>query len=111
MIFVVAMMKDVFNVEFLRLPSVSAIMYAGALLTILYVYAWIFSVFTEAHTDAVRLGLSRLISALRGLVNSLVHTKVVQAANAAAARRANHQALPAPLAANGIVEAGTDRPH
>jgi peptidoglycan/LPS O-acetylase OafA/YrhL len=111
MIFVAAIMKDVFNVEFLRLPSVSAIIYAGALLTILYVYAWIFSVFTEAHTDAVRLGLSRLISALRGLVNSLVHTKVVQAANAVAASRANHQALPAPLAANGIVEAGTDRPH
>src|SRR5262249_47994123 len=111
MIFVTAMMKDVFNVEFLRLPSVSAIMYAGALLTILYVYAWIFSVFTEAHTDAVRLGVSRLISALRGLVNSLVHTKVVQAANAVAAWRTNHQALPPPLAANGIVEVGTDRPH
>jgi peptidoglycan/LPS O-acetylase OafA/YrhL len=78
MMFAAAMMKDVFDVGFSRQPSVAALVYAGALLTILYGYAWIFATFTEAHTDAVRSRLSLIVSALRYRANSLAHAKVFE---------------------------------
>jgi peptidoglycan/LPS O-acetylase OafA/YrhL len=64
MVFVVAVMKDVLDVEFLRQPGVGTLIYAAALLAILYVYAWVFAAFTEAHTDVVRSRLSWVIPAL-----------------------------------------------
>ena len=75
LIFFAAMMKDVFNIGFLQQPSMTAIIYAGALVAIIYGYAWIFAVFTEARTDAVRSRLSLVVSALHHRVNSLVHTR------------------------------------
>jgi peptidoglycan/LPS O-acetylase OafA/YrhL len=95
LIFVAAMMKDVFNVGFLRQPSVTAIVYASALVAILYGYAWIFAVFTEARTDAVRSRLSLVVSALHHRANSFVHTKAFEGVNAMAAVPENDDRPPA----------------
>jgi peptidoglycan/LPS O-acetylase OafA/YrhL len=70
LVFVAAMMKDVFHIGFLRQPSVGTLAYAMALLLILYGYAWIFAAVTEAHTDAIRSRLSLLTAALRYRANA-----------------------------------------
>ena len=64
MVFVVAVMKDVLDVEFLRQPNVGALIYAASLLAILYGYAWVFAAFTEARTNVVRSRLSQVVPAL-----------------------------------------------
>jgi len=64
MVFLAAFMKDVLDIGFVRQPTVATMIYAGALLTILYAYAWAFASFTEAHTSAVRSRLSKWIPAL-----------------------------------------------
>ena len=73
MVFIAAFLKDAFNVEFLREPSVTTMIYLGILLLLLYGYAWIFAVFTEAHTDRIRSRLSHVVSACRQQANFLGH--------------------------------------
>ena len=73
-VFVAAMMKDVFDIGFPRQASVGALVYATALLMAIYGYAWIFAALTEAHTDAIRSRLSLVASALRYRANSMVHS-------------------------------------
>ena len=64
MVFLAAFMKDVLDIGFVRQPTAATMIYASALLAILYAYAWIFAAFTEAHTNAVRSRLSQWIPAL-----------------------------------------------
>jgi peptidoglycan/LPS O-acetylase OafA/YrhL len=75
MVFVAAMMKDVFNIGFPRPASVGALVYAAAFLMAIYGYAWIFAALTEAHTDAIRSRLSLVVSALRYRANSIRSVK------------------------------------
>jgi peptidoglycan/LPS O-acetylase OafA/YrhL len=75
MVFVAAMMKDVFDIGFPRQASGGALVYAAALLVAIYGYAWIFAALTEAHTNAIRSRLSLVVSALRYRANSMAHTK------------------------------------
>jgi peptidoglycan/LPS O-acetylase OafA/YrhL len=77
MVFVAVFLKEVFGIGFLRPPGLAAVIYAGALLAILYAYAWVFAAFTEAHTNAVRLRLSRTVL-LRYWLRSAVHGKIVE---------------------------------
>ena len=76
MVFIAAFLKDAFNVEFLREPSVTTMIYLGILLLLLYGYAWIFAAFTEAHTDRIRSRLSHVVSACRQQANFLGHHMV-----------------------------------
>jgi len=73
MVFAAALLKEVFGIRFLRPPGVTGLIYAGALLMVLYVYAWVFAVLTEAHTSTVRARLSVTIPALREWARSLAH--------------------------------------
>ena len=63
-VFAAAFMKDVLDIGFERQPTAATIIYALALLVILYGYAWLFAALTEVHTDAVRSRLSLAISNL-----------------------------------------------
>jgi peptidoglycan/LPS O-acetylase OafA/YrhL len=72
-VFLAAFMKDVLDIGFERPPSVATMIYAGALLAMLYGYAWIFAACTEAHTSAVRSRLTLAVPALLRRVNSVVH--------------------------------------
>jgi peptidoglycan/LPS O-acetylase OafA/YrhL len=73
MVFAAALLKEVFGTSFLRPPGVTGLIYGGALLMVLYVYAWFFAVLTEAHTSTVRARLSVAIPALREWARSLAH--------------------------------------
>jgi peptidoglycan/LPS O-acetylase OafA/YrhL len=64
MVFIAAFMKAVLDIGFLRRPNLATMIYVGALLAMLYGYAWIFAAFTEAHTNAVRSRLSLAIPRL-----------------------------------------------
>jgi peptidoglycan/LPS O-acetylase OafA/YrhL len=78
MVFVAAFMKDVLDIGFDRQPTVTALTYVGALLLIIYGYAWIFAAFTETHTNAVRSRLSLLTSNLLCRANSLIGKQVLE---------------------------------
>jgi peptidoglycan/LPS O-acetylase OafA/YrhL len=65
MVFVAAFLKEFFDIEFSRQPTTDVIIYIGALVTILYGYAWLFAYLTEAHTDAFRSRLRLEILGLR----------------------------------------------
>jgi peptidoglycan/LPS O-acetylase OafA/YrhL len=71
MVFIAALLKEAFNIGFLREPSVTTMIYLGTLLLLIYGYAWIFAAFTEAHTDSVRSRLSHMVSASRQQANLL----------------------------------------
>jgi len=75
MVFVAVFMKEVLGIAFLQPPGIAAVIYAGALLALLYAYAWIFAAFTEAYTNAVRSRLSQTIPALRYPVKFLVQPR------------------------------------
>ena len=77
MVFVAVVMKEVFDIGFVR-PTGTPMIYIGALLVLLYGYACIFAAFTEAYTDTVRSRLSLIISNLRHHANYLVHRKVFE---------------------------------
>jgi peptidoglycan/LPS O-acetylase OafA/YrhL len=79
MVFMAAFMNAVFGIGYLRQPNLTTIVYGGALLTMVYGYAWIFAGFTEAHTNAVRSRLSRAIPALLYWTKSLGPQKRLQA--------------------------------
>ena len=76
MVFVAAFMKSVLDIGFGRQPTVAAMIYAGALLVILYGYAWIFAAFTEVHTNAVRSRLSVVIPAVLYRMAFLIHRQI-----------------------------------
>jgi hypothetical protein len=78
-VFIAAFMNAVFGIGYLRQPNLTTIVYGGALLTMVYGYAWIFAGFTEAHTNAVRSRLSRAIPALLYWTKSLGPQKGLQA--------------------------------
>jgi peptidoglycan/LPS O-acetylase OafA/YrhL len=78
MVFISVFMKEVFGTAFLRPPGLAAVLYAGALLLVLYGYAWAFAAFTEAHTNAVRARLSQAIPSLRYWARSLAHGKIFE---------------------------------
>jgi hypothetical protein len=69
MVFIAAVLKEAFNIGFLRERSVTTIIYLGILLLLLYGYAWIFAAFTEAQTDRIRSRLSHAVSACRQQAN------------------------------------------
>jgi peptidoglycan/LPS O-acetylase OafA/YrhL len=77
MVFVAVVAKEVFDIGFVR-PTGTPMIYIGALLVLLYGYAWIFAAFTEAYTDTVRSRLSLIISNLRHHANYLVHRRVFE---------------------------------
>jgi hypothetical protein len=76
MVFVAAFMKSVLDIGFGRQPTVAAMIYAGALLAILYGYAWIFAAFTEVHASAVRSRLSVVIPAVLYRTSFLIHRQI-----------------------------------
>jgi peptidoglycan/LPS O-acetylase OafA/YrhL len=76
MVFVAAFMKSVLDIGFGRQPTVAAMIYAGALLVILYGYAWIVAAFTEVHTNAVRSRLSTVIPAVLYRTAFLIHRQI-----------------------------------
>ena len=76
MVFVAAFMKSVLDIGFGRQPTVAAMIYAGALLVILYGYAWIFAALTEVHTNAVRSRLSAVIPAVFYRTAFLIHRQI-----------------------------------
>jgi len=73
MVLVAAVLKDVFDIGFSRQQSAATLVYAGTLVAIIYGYAWLFAVFTEAHTNVVRSHLKLVISALLHHNNILAH--------------------------------------
>jgi peptidoglycan/LPS O-acetylase OafA/YrhL len=103
MVFMAAVLKEVFDIGFGQQSTGTSIVYLGTLLVIIYGYAWIFAVFTEAYTDAARSRLSLVISTLRHHANFVVHMKVFEQANAVASR-ANDSVPRAALAVNESME-------
>ena len=78
MVFIAAFIKDVLDVGFGRQSIVTATIYAGALLAILYGYAWIFAAFTEVHTNAVRSRVSLLVPALLYRASFLIRRQIYE---------------------------------
>jgi peptidoglycan/LPS O-acetylase OafA/YrhL len=78
MVFIAAFIKDVVDVGFGRQSIVTATIYAGALLAILYGYAWIFAAFTEVHTNAVRSRVSLLVPALLYRASFLIRRQIYE---------------------------------
>jgi hypothetical protein len=113
MVFAAAVLKEKFDIGFLLQPTgtVNAIIYLGALLMILYGYAWIFAAFTESYTDAVRSHLGLVISTLRQQVNFVINKKVFEQANAVAAVLANDSVPRTALAINQSMEASGSGPN
>ena len=75
MVFAAAVLKEIFDIGFWLQPTgtAKAMIYLGALLVLLYGYAWIFAAFTEAYTDAVRSRLSLVIATLRNHAKLLIY--------------------------------------
>jgi peptidoglycan/LPS O-acetylase OafA/YrhL len=59
LLFSVALLHKVFGVPFARQPSMAGMLYFLAMLCVIYAYAYLFSCFTEKHTDRFRRYLSR----------------------------------------------------
>lgn len=78
MVFTAVFLRQVFDIDFLRPPGILPVIYAAGLLVILYGYAWIFAVFTEAHTNAIRSRLSHAVPVFLYRVKPLIHSKVFE---------------------------------
>jgi peptidoglycan/LPS O-acetylase OafA/YrhL len=113
MVFAAAVLKEIFGIGFLSQPegTVNAMIYLGALLIILYGYAWIFAAFTESYTDAVRSRLGLVISTLRQQANFVINKKVFEQANTVAAVLANDSVPRTALAVNQSMEASISGPN
>ena len=77
LLFIASFMKDYLGIGFERQANIATMIYGGALLLMVYGYAWIFAAFTEAHTNAVRSRLSLVIPALAYRATVLVRTKTL----------------------------------
>jgi peptidoglycan/LPS O-acetylase OafA/YrhL len=78
MVFTAVFLRQVFDIDFLRPPGILPVIYAAGLLVILYGYAWIFAVITEAHTNAIRSRLSHAVSVFLYWVKPLIPSKVFE---------------------------------
>ena len=78
MVFIAAFIKDVLDIGFGLQSLVTATIYAGALLVILYGYAWIFAAFTEVYTNAVRSRVSLLVLALLYRASFLIRRQIYE---------------------------------
>jgi hypothetical protein len=78
MVFIAAFIKDVLDIGFGRQSLLTATIYAGALLVILYGYAWIFATFTEVYTNAVRSRVSLLVPALLYRASFLIRRQIYE---------------------------------
>lgn len=59
LLFSVALLHEVFGIPFARQPGMVGMLYFLAMLCVIYAYAYLFSCFTEKHTDRFRRYLSR----------------------------------------------------